>query len=248
MLPALLVALVLAAPAGASASEVIVGGWVVHASSRARLPGARVSLHCGSKFRLTTQWTDMDGAFVFRGVPAGHCTLHAALGTDMPVVKLVLRADERRLIDVPLDPESQRGVYWTLQAWAQRGAHITRVPLVVPPGAEVVFGGFVVHLRSRERLAGAVVLLRCGGSVREEHADADGAFAFREVQPGECTLQVLWGGANETIALVFGAGERRVIDVAVDPERALSISPAMREEMLREGDTVKIRPRSKRPR
>jgi len=100
--------------------EVIVGGWVVHAHSGERLPGAMVSLFCGRKFPLTSQWTDTEGAFVFRGAPAGRCTLFAALGTHMPRVRLDLRPGERRLLDVPLDPMSKRGDYWTLKYSAPR--------------------------------------------------------------------------------------------------------------------------------
>ncbi len=241
MVSALLVTLALVAPARVQDSGVIVGGWVVHAHSGARLPGARVSVHCGSKFPTTTQWTDMDGAFVFRGLPAGHCTLHAALGTHMPRMALTLRPGERRLLDVPLDPASKSGDYWFLQSMSQHDAHITRVPLKVSSGMEVVFGGWVVHERSREGLPGALVLLRCGETLREESTDLDGAFAFRDVRPGECTLQVVSAGVNQTSALVFGAGERRLLEVAVDPERKMTIDPAFREEMLRSGDSVKVR-------
>ena len=228
--------------------EVIVGGWVVHAHSGERLPGAMVSLFCGRKFPLTSQWTDTEGAFVFRGVPAGRCTLFAALGTHMPRVRLDLRPGERRLLDVPLDPTSKRGDYWTLKYMVDHDAYVTRVPVQVAPEAEVVFGGRVVHARSGAGLAGAVVILRRGREVFEAHADDDGAFAFRGITPGECTLQVLFGAATTTTPLVFGAGERRIIDVPIDPDRKPSITPALRAQSIREGDTIRVpAPRDRAP-
>lgn len=105
-----------------------------------------------------------------------------------PAADRLLLGPAARLIDVPLDPASKHGDYWT--------------------------------------------------------TDADGSFAFRDVYPGECTLQVLAVAVNQTTEFVFGAGERRVIDVVVDPERKPILDPATREEMLREGDTVKVPMRS----
>jgi hypothetical protein len=238
----MMIAAVVAILLAAAPPEAIVGGWVVHAHTGARLPGARLLMICGARLRLT-EWTDTDGAFVFRGLPAGHCILIAALGTHTPRVKLQLRAGERRLIDVPLDPASKAGDYWTMRrVMAFNEPHVTRVRVEVPPGSAVILGGLVLDARTGMGMAGAVLILRCFGAAREQQTDADGTFVFSDVIPGECTLQVLAGTVNQTTALVFGAGERRLIDVVVDPTREPKIDPATREQMLREGDSV---PRTK---
>ena len=236
MLAALLAMLL----APASAPEAIVGGWVVHAHSGARLPGATVSLHCrmGSS---QTQWTDLDGAFVLRGLPAGSCVLFAALGTHTPRVKLLLHAGERRLIDIPLDPESKKGDYWTMKAIMVRNEpYITRVPFKLPAEAEVVFGGVVLDSRTREALPGAVLVLRRGDDRREAHAGPDGTFAFRGVTPGECTRQVLVGAVTQTTALLFASGERHVLDIMVDSTKKPKIDPAFRQQARRQGDTTRV--------
>ncbi len=224
----------------AAPPEAIVGGWVVHARTGARLPGARLLMICGARLR-STEWTDMDGAFVFRGLPAGSCVLIAALGTHTPRVKLKLQPGERRLIDVPLDPTSNAGDYWTMQRVLVRNEpFITRLKVEVPAASLVILGGIVVHARTGVGVPGALIVLRCFGTVREQQSEADGTFAFTEVIPGECTLQVLAGGATQLHSLVFGAGERRVVDLVIDPERKATIDEATREEMLREGDSVKV--------
>ncbi|HEY0136637.1 MAG TPA: hypothetical protein VGB85_21285, partial [Nannocystis sp.] len=83
--------------------------------------------------------------------------------------------------------------------------------------------------------------LRRGDVVREEHAGSDGTFAFRGVTPGECTLQLLVGGVTQTTALVFASGERRVLDLVVDPTKRPKVDPALREKARREGDMVELR-------
>lgn len=156
MIAAVLATLLAAGPAP---DDAIVGGWVVHAHTGARLPGAMVSMICGPRLR-STAWTDLDGAFVFRGLPAGSCVLIAALGTHTPRVKLSLKVGERRLIDVPLDPEAKTGDYWTLKAWKTRGQpYLTRTTLAVPPGSAVILGGLVVHARTGEGVPGALLIL-----------------------------------------------------------------------------------------
>jgi hypothetical protein len=91
-------------PASAStSSEVIVAGWVVHQETGARLPGALAILHCEGA-RSVERSTDDQGAFVFRDVPPGACTLQVLLGSHNRSLKLQLSPGERRLLDYTMDP------------------------------------------------------------------------------------------------------------------------------------------------
>ena len=98
------------APAGparsasaSTTSEVIVAGWVIHHETCARLPGALTILHCEGA-RSVEQSTDDGGAFVFRDVPPGACTLQVLIGNHNRTLKLQLKPGERRLLDYPMDP------------------------------------------------------------------------------------------------------------------------------------------------
>jgi hypothetical protein len=82
---------------------------------------------------------------------------------------------------------------------------------------------------------GALLIVRCLGAVREPEAGNVGTFVFADVIPGECTLQVLAGTGNRTVALVFGAGGRRLVEVEIDLALKRRIDPALRVRILGEG-------------
>ncbi len=88
----------------------------------------------------------------------------------------------------------------------------------------MILGGWIVDPNTGARLPDALVILACEPSPRREQTTgSDGSFVFRDVPPGACTVQTLLKLDNQSLALRLAPGERRLLEIPMDPERRHTI-------------------------
>jgi hypothetical protein len=84
--------------------------------------------------------------------------------------------------------------------------------------------GMVVHVQTQQPLARALVILRCSpGAAVEQQTDERGGFAFLDVSPGACTIQVLSGHGNASFPVRVRPDPGRTLELAIDPEAKFRI-------------------------
>lgn len=103
----------------------------------------------------------------------------------------------------------------------------TEAPIVVhdplPEGAtgsQIV--GFVADKDSGDAVAGAIVVIQCTclQGQRETQSNADGVYAFRNLPPGDYTVQALHGKGDASQTLTLGEGQRARLRFRLNPKPA----------------------------
>lgn len=85
----------------------------------------------------------------------------------------------------------------------------------------------IVRIRdSHQKADGALVVLACPclETYRETRTNADGIYRFRDLPPGEYTVQVLYGRVDVSTRITMAAGYRVRTDFKVDPEATYTVT------------------------
>lgn len=85
-------------------------------------------------------------------------------------------------------------------------------------GSQIV--GFVADKDSGDAVAGAMVVIQCSclQGWRETQSNADGVYAFRDLPPGDYTVQAFHGKGDAIQALTLGAGQRARLRFRITPK------------------------------
>lgn len=80
--------------------------------------------------------------------------------------------------------------------------------------------GKVTHSKTKEPVADAIVILQCSclQGTRETRTNADGLYMFRDLPPGEYTIQVLSGQADVAKIVRMPRGAKFRANFTIDPE------------------------------
>ncbi len=101
-------------------------------------------------------------------------------------------------------------------------AQPTDATATMAPSATGTISGVVTHAKTKERVEGALVILRCTSEqeARETTTNANGLYAFRNVPGGgNCTVQVLAGMADVSKVVALPAGAKFRANFSLDPAK-----------------------------
>ena len=117
-------------------------------------------------------------------------------------------------------------------------------PAVAHAADPVELLGVVKDRGNKDPIAGALVVAQCVCLQGERTAttNADGAYVFRDLPPGQYSVQVLIGEANAIRVITLGPGQQR-LDYEIDPQNRFIDTIVVEPPIKTGGGTVtKLRP------